>query len=355
MDGLLCGVRVLDFGIWRPVPYATQLLAELGADVLKVEPPGGDPMRTFPDLFAMLNANKRSIVVDLKDRAARAHVVDLARDADVAIEGFRPGVAGRLGIDRAALAARNPALVYCSLSGYGQDGPLGAAPGHDLNYQAVAGALSPDGRPPELPAVMVADCAGGLAAAMAVLAAYVGRLRTGEGEHVDVSMTDVLATWITPFSGARVGAEPADRLDGLASYGIFRCNDGWATLAVMTEDHFWRAACGVLGLASLADLDLAGRRARRDEVRAALDGAFAPRACREVCAALVAAGAPAAPVLTRAEMLQHAQLLARGTVRAQPWAPVAMGHPALFARRPAVWASPPPALDANAGEGWRPR
>ncbi|HEY8058181.1 MAG TPA: CoA transferase, partial [Acidimicrobiales bacterium] len=139
MTGLLEGVRVLDLSIWRPGPYATQLLVEMGADVVKVEPPGGDPMRVFPALFADLNAGKRGAAVDLKDPAGRRAVLRRAAGADVVIEGFRPGVAVRLGVGEADVRSVNPTVVYCSISGYGQDGPLVAAPGHDINYQAWAG------------------------------------------------------------------------------------------------------------------------------------------------------------------------------------------------------------------------
>lgn len=127
--GLLAGIRVLDFGIWRPVPYATQLLADLGADVLKVEPPGGDPMRMFPDLFAATNAHKRSVVLDLKDPAGLARALELAAQAHVVAEGFRPGVADRLGIGPDAVRARNPNVVYLSVSGFGQTGPWREVPG----------------------------------------------------------------------------------------------------------------------------------------------------------------------------------------------------------------------------------
>ena len=143
MAGLLEGVRVLDLSIWRPGPYATQLLVEMGADVVKVEPPGGDPMRVFPALFADLNAGKRSAAVDLKAPVGRAAVLERAAGADVVIEGFRPGVAARLGVGEVDVRAVNPTVVYCSISGYGQDGPLVAAAGHDINYQAWAGVLEP--------------------------------------------------------------------------------------------------------------------------------------------------------------------------------------------------------------------
>lgn len=119
---LLSGLRVLDLSIWRPGPYATSLLVALGADVLKVEPPGGDPMRHYPGLFASINAGKRSVVLDLKDDVGRTRGLALAEQADVLVEGFRPGVMARLGLDEPTVRSRNPALVYCSVSGYGQEG-----------------------------------------------------------------------------------------------------------------------------------------------------------------------------------------------------------------------------------------
>ena len=144
--GQLDGLRVLDLTIWRPGPYATQLLAECGADVLKVEPPGGDPMRSMPDLFDILGAGKRSIVLDLKRDDDRARCLDLAAEADVFVESYRPGVADRLGVGYEAVEARNPTIVYCSVSGFGAHGPLAHLPGHDVNYLAYSGTLRPAGR-----------------------------------------------------------------------------------------------------------------------------------------------------------------------------------------------------------------
>ena len=179
---LLEGVRILDLGIWRPVPYATQLLVEMGADVIKVEPPGGDPMRVFPELFAVLNAGKRSIVIDLKDEDGVAEVLALAADADAVMEGFRPGVADRLGVGYEALRTINPAIVYCSISGYGADGPLAQVPGHDVNYQAYAGVLRPRGGAPSFGSLPVGDLGAGVTAAMATIAACLRARTTGEGE-----------------------------------------------------------------------------------------------------------------------------------------------------------------------------
>ena len=182
MSDLLEGLRVLDLSVWRPGPYATQLLAELGAEVLKVEPPGGDPMRSYPELFASLNANKRGVVLDLKDPADLARAVELATQADVVVEGFRPGVVDRLGVGPSVVMAVNPSVIYCSVSGYGQDGPLALTPGHDVNYQALSGALAPEGGEPVRSSLPIADLAGGMAAAMAILAAAFRRQRSGEGE-----------------------------------------------------------------------------------------------------------------------------------------------------------------------------
>src|SRR4051794_36252764 len=145
MPGNLAGLRVLDLTIWRPGPYATQLLAEHGADVLKVEPPGGDPMRSMPDLFDILGAHKRSIVLDLKTDEGRARCLELAADCDVFVESYRPGVADRLGVGYDAVAAVNPVVVYCSISGFGAFGPLAGVPGHDVNYLAYSGVLAPHG------------------------------------------------------------------------------------------------------------------------------------------------------------------------------------------------------------------
>src|SRR5580658_10523489 len=194
----LSGLRVLDLSIWRPGPYATSLLVPLGADVLKVEPPGGDPMRHYTGLFGTVNAGKRSVVLDLKDAVDRDHCLSLAAAADVVVEGFRPGVMSRLGLDYGSVQVRNPGVVYCSISGYGQDDERAALPGHDVNYQAWAGSLSPEGAPATLPPLPTADLASGLAAAFGICAAVIGRDGEGEGTLLDVSMTDVMATWTGP-------------------------------------------------------------------------------------------------------------------------------------------------------------
>ncbi len=354
-DGLLTGVRVLDLSIWRPGPYATQLLADLGADVIKIEPPGGDPMRIFPELFSNLNANKRSAVLNLHDPADRAHAHELARDADALVEGFRPGVAARLGMGEPDVRAINPSVVYCSVSGYGQDGPLAVAPGHDLNYQAYAAVLAPDGGPPVQSAVPIADLGGGLAAAMAVCAALLGRTRTGEGEHVDVAMADLLASWTGPFTGLALG-DRGERLGRLPSYGSFLTADGtWLTMGVIDEQHFWESVCDGLGLEDLRDLDLVGRTGRHDEIRARLTDAIASRP-RDELVEVLRDTAPVAPSLTREEMLEHAQFRHRGLtgVTTGDGYP-AMGYPVRFGEHAPRPPGRAPSLGEHQAERFHPR
>jgi crotonobetainyl-CoA:carnitine CoA-transferase CaiB-like acyl-CoA transferase len=330
---LLAGVRVLDLGIWRPVPYATQLLTEMGADVVKVEPPGGDPMRVFPDLFAILNAGKRAVALDLKDADHRAAAHELAADADVVIEGFRPGVVDRLGVGYDAVRAANPDVVYCSVSGYGQTGPMRDVPGHDLNFQALAGLVEPRdaddgpvvGRPP------VADLAAGVYAAMAVCAALVRVARSGEGEFIDVAMTDVLATWTGPLPQLRVEGGPA-LSGGVAGYGSFRTADGgWVTLGVLAEQPLWEALTRALGLDEIAALSFVERVPRTDELNAAIASVISTLDRDTVVTRLLAAGAPVAPVLGQAELPHAAQLQERGLVWTEPDGSAAMGHPIQYA------------------------
>ncbi len=346
--GLLDGIRILDLTIWRPGPYATQLLAELGADVIKVEPPGGDPMRAYPGLFESLSANKRSIVLDLKSDGDRQRALELAAGADVVIEGFRPGVIERLGVGYSAVRTINPSVVYCSVSGMGQYGPLALAPGHDVNYQAWAGSLAPEGGPPEVPAVPVADLSGGMAAAFAVCAALVRRSRTGEGERIDVAIADVLATWTGAVAPETRDVDPGMR--GVPGYGVFATkDDGNVALGVLSEDHFWRPLCAVLGMDDVGALSFVDRAARLDELQARVAAAIATRSRDELVAELLAADVPASPVLDRAGMLAAPHFHVRAVVTSDPWAEVASGYPVRFADHPAARTTPPPALDEHRG------
>jgi crotonobetainyl-CoA:carnitine CoA-transferase CaiB-like acyl-CoA transferase len=331
----LSGLRVLDLSIWRPGPYATSLLVPLGADVLKVEPPGGDPMRHYTGLFDAVNAGKRSVELNLKEEAGRNRALELAAAADVLVEGFRPGVLARFGLDHPTVRARNPGIVYCSISGYGQNDPRARLPGHDVNYQAWSGALTPEGGPATaIPPLPTADLAAGLTAAFGICAAVLGRATSGEGTYLDVSMTDVLATWTGPAGAGTGGAEGAP--GPTPGYGLFGTSDGGqVALGVVNEQHFWSNLCLELELEDVAALDFDERCRRGAELQGAVTGAIATRPRDELVTRLVAAGVPVAPVLDRQGMLAGAPF---------PSFPIRLPLPGA--------ARPVPALDQHRGEGF---
>ena len=348
-NGLLAGMRVLDAGIWRPVPHATQMLADLGAEVLKIEPPGGDPMRTFPTIFADIASYKRSIVLDLKTDDGRARALELAAGADVFTEGFRPGVAGRLGLSYEAVRAHNPSIIYCSISGYGQTGPLVHRTGHDLNYQALAGVLAPrdEHDAPTIPRLPVADLAAGAYAAFCIAAAWAKKLATGEGERIDVAMADVVASWRGPH-GALALKGRADTSRGSTGYGVFRCADGaYLTLAVIAEDHFWTAVCDALGIAELRTLRHYDRLDRYEECQAAVAAGCARLPRDEAVERLAAHGAPVAPVLTAEQMAAHEQFRSRGVVVPAADGVPRVGFPVGLERHPPRPPGPSPAVGAD--------
>jgi crotonobetainyl-CoA:carnitine CoA-transferase CaiB-like acyl-CoA transferase len=347
MAGQLDGLRVLDLTIWRPGPYATQLLAEQGADVLKVEPPGGDPMRSMPDLFDILGAGKRSIVLDLKRDDDRARCLELAAGADVFVESYRPGVADRLGVGFEAVAGRNPAIVYCSISGFGACGPLAAVPGHDVNYLAYSGALRPAGGKPQQPTVPISDLAGGVAAAFAITTACLGAQRTGRGERVDVSVADVLATWVGPVNRVRMEGVEAP-LAGVPGYGVFpTADDRYVALGIMNEDHFWVGLCQALGLHDHQQLGRTERHGRTHELNGVIADAMSHLTEEEALERLRRHDVPASAVLTRAEMLEHPHFRERGTIVVGPDGRLASGPLVRFERRPGR----PPFGAAPAGSG----
>lgn len=268
----LAGIRVLDFSNLLPGPLASLLLAEAGAEVVKVERPGtGDEMRGYEPAwagasgnFALLNRGKTSLCADLKDDGDRAHVRELARSADVVIEQFRPGVMTRLGLDYETLRTDNPGLVYCSITGYGQTGERAMKAGHDLNYVAETGILgltrAEDGAP-VLPQVLAADIgAGAYPAVVNILLALQQRARTGRGCHIDVAMCDNLFTFA--YWGMSAGLaggrwpRPGGELTtgGSPRYRIYRTADGEYLAAAPIEERFWQVFCDGIGLAG-ADRD----------------------------------------------------------------------------------------------------
>jgi len=262
----LQGIRVIDFSTLLPGPMATLLLAEAGAEIIKIERPGtGEELRQYPQRFAdtsvpfaMLNRGKRSIAVDLKAAGAVQRLEPLLRSADVVVEQFRPGVMDRLGLGYEALKAINPRLIYCAITGYGQDGPKAAIAAHDLNYQADAGLLSisagADGAP-VVPSALIADIAGGAyPAVMNILLALRQREQTGVGCKLDVSMTDSLFPFLYWGIGnaAATGAwpRPAGEMlsGGSPRYHIYRTRDRRYLAAAPLEEKFWRNFCEAIDL-----------------------------------------------------------------------------------------------------------
>jgi len=254
------GYRMLDLSRLLPGPFCSMLLADMGMDVIKVEAPRtGDYIRWWPPLLGknsgfhvVLNRNKRSLTLNLKEKEGREIFLDLAKNADVVLESFRPGVMDRLGLGYDALEAVNPRLIYCAITGFGQDGPLAQRAGHDLNYLALNGVLSYGGLPgrPVLPGVQVADLGGGaLPAALGITAALLARERTGKGQFIDISMADNALAWNCMRWGkfladGQVPAPGDDLLNhGFACYNLYEARDGRYMALGAIEPQFWKEFC----------------------------------------------------------------------------------------------------------------
>ena len=291
----LAGLSVLDLTRLLPGGFSTRLLADLGADVVKLEDTGaGDYMRILSGqgLFPALNHGKRSVALDLKKAAGRDAFLRLVERADVLVESFRPGTLARVGCGYEVLRARHPALIYCALSGYGQAGERAARSGHDLNYAGTAGLLSGRGQPFTVP---VADFCGGYAAALAIVAAVEGRRRTGQGRFLDISITGaVLPLALTRLAGVQLEGS-------LACYSLYRTADGKQVSLGALEPKFFSAFCAAVGrpemLASQYDP------ARQEELRADLAALFARRTRQEWETFFAEVDACGAAVLTPEEAL----------------------------------------------------
>jgi crotonobetainyl-CoA:carnitine CoA-transferase CaiB-like acyl-CoA transferase len=237
----LSGIRVVDFSMFVPGPFCSAILADLGAEVIKVESLKGDPGRGYvPVQFRMENRNKRSIALDLKHEKSRSIVEKLARHSDIAIEGFRPGVAKRLGIDFDGLRKANSKLIYCSISGYGQTGPWHERPGHDVNYVAAAGALAFPGqwlKAPSRSSLAIADMSGGSFAAVAVLAALHERNQTGRGAQLDLSLFEAAFFWAAMRHSLDPAVDPKAHIFPVND--IFETRDGKRLTLGILEEHFW--------------------------------------------------------------------------------------------------------------------
>ena len=372
--GALDGLRVLDLSRLLPGGFCSLLLADFGADVIKVEDTGmGDYIRWAPPfyegaersaasaMFLSLNRGKRSICVDLKLEQGREVLLRLARDADVVLESFRPGVMDRLGVGYETLREVNPGLVYCAITGYGQDGPLRDRAGHDMNYLGRVGLLGLTGEadgPPVQAAAQIADIGGGaLTAAFGILAALRERDRTGEGQLVDSSMADGALSWLAMVAARAFAEGVAPRRGGLelagslVCYRPYRCSDGWVTLGAL-EPKFWQAWCRGVGREDLIEkqFEKPGSSAHAD-----VEAVFAGRTRDEWEAFGAEHDCCLEPVLELDEALDSELVRARGMVAelAQPGAarPVRLlGVPVKLSRTPGDPArAPGPALGADTG------
>ena len=332
----LDGVRVVDLTQVMGGPFCTMQLGDLGADVIKVEPPGGDLSRRMGGAqlrmpgddnapFFALNRNKRSIVLDLTVNEDREVMRELARTADVVVESFRPGVARRLGADYETIAAINPRIIYASISGFGQTGPYADRPGFDLIAQAMSGLMSVTGEPNGEPVkcgVPIADLAVGLIATNGILAALIARGRTGRGQYIDTSLFEsalAMAVWETTEYWA-TGSAPhamgsAHRLN--APYQALRTADGHVVLAALTSRQ-WTDLCAALGRADLATDPRfetnATRMTHRAALAAELEVALGARTTATWVEALLAAGIPAGPINDLAQVFDDPHTQARRMV-----------------------------------------
>jgi crotonobetainyl-CoA:carnitine CoA-transferase CaiB-like acyl-CoA transferase len=373
-EGPLAGLRVLDLSRILSGPFATMILADLGADVIKLEnPAGGDDTREWAPpyqgdqsaYFLSINRNKRGIAVDLKSDEGRKIAQSLAEQADVLVENFRPGAAARLGLGYEELSARNPRLIYASISGFGQTGPDAQLPGYDAIAQAIGGLVSVTGEPEGQPVRVgapVADLGAAMWAAIGVLAALHARAATGRGDWIDISLLDGQIAWLTYVAGGYFATGVVPRRYGSAHptivpYQALRTGDGYLMVAV-GNDALWRRFAPLVGLPELAgDPRFAtnpDRVVHRTELIPLLEAALASRGSAAWAEAMAQAGIPAGPINTVDQALAQRQVVARdmvlttehptaGTLR-MPGSPIKLSHHDATIRRP------PPLLGEHTAE-----
>ncbi|MFM0174357.1 CaiB/BaiF CoA transferase family protein [Paraburkholderia sediminicola] len=323
----LNGVKIVDLSQLLPGPHATSMLMQLGADVVKVEPPGtGDPARQLGSaVFAQLNRGKRSVALDLKSAAGKATFLDLIRGADAVVEGFRPGVMQRLGLDYATLAEVNTRIVMCSISGFGQTGPYSALPGHDLNYLALGGFWSIPVQVNDRvarPRVRLADYAAASHAALAMAVAVLSARQTGRGQHLDVSIHDCVMAWTAPaaWTSRDYAKEPLASPTVMPENDIFKTQDGRHLALGILENKFWLTLREALGADYPALMDdrfasRLGRQQFKREVNALLADMFSARTLVEWLETLRAFDLPVSPLLDAHELFLDPHVRARGMVR----------------------------------------
>ena len=379
-SGPLAGLRVVDATQYVAGPYCSMMLGDLGADVLKIERPGrGDVYRSQGPYFLRgesvtflaLNRNKRSIALDIGDAADRERLLELVREADVFIENLTPGALARKGLGYADLAAVNPRLIYCSVSGYGQTGPRASEGGYDLQVQAEGGLMSvtgEPGRPPVKAGVSVLDYGAAMYGVIGILSALAARERIGRGQHVDVSLLDSSVAWFTVLAGTHwaTGEVPAplgSRSALFAPYQAFMASDGWLTIVGTGGVNGWPDFCDVVGVPELVDdprfRTNRDRIAHLDELEPILAARFLTASVAEWMAKLKAVGLPAAPINRLDAVLRDPQVVARDLV-VDVEHPIegtfkAIGVPIKLSETPPSVRRRPPKLGEHQHEGFEPR
>jgi crotonobetainyl-CoA:carnitine CoA-transferase CaiB-like acyl-CoA transferase len=370
MKGALEGIKVLDLTRLLPGPYCSMLLADLGADVLKIEEPKlGDTMRLREPFlskesmqYLILNRNKRSLSLNLKAPEAKEIFYQLAKNSDVIIESFRPGVVKRLGVDYESIAAMNPKIVYCSITGYGQEGPYRDVPGHDINYLAISGILSMTGLkggPPMQLGLPIADVGGGLFASFAILAALLGRQGSGKGQYIDVAMLDGLISFLSLFAANYFATgKPPLRGEFRQSciypfYNIYKAKDDEYLTLGCSEEHFWANLCKALGREDLIEHQF-DEGEIREEAFQFLRSTFLTKTRDEWIDMLRKADVCCAPVYNLKEVFKDTHVLERDMVQEIDHpiegAVKQLGFPWKFSETPAEIKSSPPALGEHTHE-----
>ena len=332
--GVLGHIKVRDLTTFLSGPFATQILGDLGADVIKVEPIAGDDTRRLPPNFIgpdsayyhSINRNKKSVAIDLRSKDGQALVRNLAATSDVLIENMRPGGAAKYGLDYDSLAQLNPKLIYASISGFGQDGPYRDQPAYDMVVQALSGGMSltgePDGRPVRS-GIPIGDLAAGSYAVMGILAALEGRHASGRGQHIDVGMLDcqvaMLCYQAAYFLASGTVPKPQGRAhESIPTYRSFTAGDGLDFVICANTDRMWRSLCEVVGRLDLRDdgglATRAGRYERRVEIWEALEAAFKTGNADTWVERLRQAEVPVGTVNTLDRSLTDPQVLHRGMV-----------------------------------------
>ena len=316
---LLKRLPVLDLTTNVPGPFCSMILSDLGAKVIKIEPPGGDPLRHSPGMFESLNRGKQSIELDLKTSEGHSTLSKLVSKSDIIIEGSRPGVSKRLKADYDTLSSYNPRLVYCSISGFGQDGPWKSRPGHDIDYLSKSGYIdvqSMTGSIPNAPPILVSDLASGLYATIAILSGIVSLKDSGVGTYLDLSMTDSALSLLGLEIG-RIGTDDSDRSPNVTyipHYGVFQCADGeWVSLGIVHENHFWKNFCQSADISHVSDLIFEDRLKKAEYIRELLVTVFQSKSAKEWETLLIEADVPAARVTKLSEVFDSPHFKDRGS------------------------------------------